>query len=169
MSDVKTYPDFDALCKAVGFTVITWAHIEIVLDASIGIVFQSCGGDQINPELPRTLKGKLSFMRKSLRRLATLKPFQEQGLALMDRISNMKQQRHDVVHGVAASLATSDGTFEFRRLDAKGTMHHIRSSSFDLKKFPEFSQALVGLGADMNDFCRALAEEYAGVPRQSPQ
>lgn len=162
MSDVKTYPDFDALCQAVGFTVITWAHVEQILDMLIAIVFQSCGGDQINPKIPRNLMSKLDFMRKSLRKLDVLQPFQDWGLDLMDRISNMKQQRHDLVHGVITSSAPSvDGIFEFRRLDAKETMHHIKQSDFDLKKFPALAKELVGLGTDMAQFCQTLLQESA--------
>jgi hypothetical protein len=132
MAKDDQYPDFDALCRAVGFTVLIWAHIEQILDAAIAVVFQNCGGNKINQQIPRNLKSKLVFMRKSLRKINVLEPFQEQGLALMDRISNMKQRRHDVVHGVVTSLTSADGSFEFRRLNVRNTMHHVESSDFDL-------------------------------------
>ena len=100
-------------------------------------------------------------MRKSLRKLDVLEPFQERGLALMDRISNMKRRRHDVVHGVITSLAPSNGVFEFRRLDTQETMHHVKSSGFDLNRFPDFAVELSDLGTDMVQFCQALAQEFA--------
>ena len=167
MSDHNQYPDFNALCQAVGFTVLTWAHIEQILDMSIAVVFQNCGGNEINPQIPRNLKSKLVFMRKCLRNLDVLGPFQEQGIDLMDRISNMKRRRHDVVHGVITSLAASDGVYEFRRLDTKEAMHHVKDSDFNLNKFPDFAKVLSDLGTDMVQFCQALAQEFAKPPRQS--
>jgi len=165
MTNDDQYPDFDALCQAVGFMVLTWAHVEQILDAAIAVVFQNCGGNKINQQIPRNLKSKLVFMRKSLRKISVLEPFQEQGLALMDRISNMKRQRHDVVHGVVTSRTSADGTFEFRRLNVKDTMHHVESSDFDLKKFPALARDLSDLGTDMVQFCQALAQEHVTPPR----
>jgi len=167
MSENNQYPDFDALCRAVGFTVLTWAHIEQLLDMSIAVVFQNCGGNEINAQIPRNLKSKLVFMRKSLRNLNLLSPFQEQGLDLMSQVSNMKRRRHDLVHGVVTSTSASDGIFEFRRLNAKDTMHHIENSGIDLKKFPDFAKDLVDLGASMAQFCQALVQEFAELPQQS--
>ena len=168
MPEEDQYPGFDELCKAVGFTVLSWSHIEIMLDASIAIIFQNCGGDRIYPQIPRNLKSKVIFMRKSLRQLEVLGKFQELGLELMDRISNMKSSRHDVAHGVPTSLATQDGVYQFRKLEAKETIHQIQTSGFDLKTFPDFARDLSRLGTDMVRFCQVLAEEYAGAPRQSP-
>ena len=166
MTNDDQYPDFDALCQAVGFTVLTWAHIEQILDFAIAVVFQNCGGNKINQQIPRNLKSKLVFMRKSLRKIHVLEPFQEQGLALMDRISDMKRRRHDVVHGVVTSLTSSDGKFEFRRLNVKDTMHHVESSDFDLKTFPALARDLSDLGTAMGQYCQALVQELVTPPRQ---
>ena len=166
MAEDNQYQNFDALCHAVGFTVLTWAHIEQLLDTAIAVVFQNCGGNKINQQIPRNLKSKLVFMRKSLRNLDVLDSFQDQGLALMDRISSMQRRRHDVVHGVITGLVSHDGIFEFRRLDAKDTMHHVESSNFDLKKFPALARDLSDLGTAMSQFCQALVQELVTPPRQ---
>ena len=47
----------EALYQAVGQTVVVWAMIEITLDTSIAVVFQKCGGDQINAKIPMPSKG----------------------------------------------------------------------------------------------------------------
>ena len=152
--------DLDELYRIVGYTVITWAMIEADLDKSIAVIHHCCGGKTISAALPRTLKGKIRYMRKALRQLSLLAPVKERGLDLMQQISDKKQQRHDLVHSVLTSAQASGGKFKFANLYAGQAMHQIREIEFDVSHFPEFSKEIQDLETDMIAFAQKLAEDY---------
>ena len=153
--------DLDSLFRVIGYTVTHWAMIEGTLDMSIAVVYHCCGGKDIEPKLPRTLKQKIQFMRKALRRLGSLAPLKSHGLDLMQQVSDMKRQRHDLVHSVITSVNAISGKFKFTSLDTKQAMHRIRETEFDINHFPKFSKEIQDLAVGMTAFAQKLAEDYA--------
>jgi len=158
-SDQET--DIEALYRAVGYTVVSWALIEQALDFCIEVVFHCCGGEKINAEIPRALKAKLRFMRKSLRQLEPLQPVKDRGLALMDETSALKPQRDNIVHAAVKGVKSASGIFEFSKLHAKQTTHYVEDVEFDLTRFPEFSREIERLETHMLGFAQTLVEDFA--------
>ena len=157
-------PEFYAYCHAVGFIVVTWAYIEHILDMTIAIIYQNCGGNIVQDELPRNLTRKIGFVKRALRKIDILEPHKAEGLALMSRIASLKQRRHDPVHGAITSLSAKDGVFNLKRLEAKGTMHEVHDVTFDLNQFPSFAKELTDLAKDLMQYCLALKEAYPRLP-----
>ncbi len=160
MRDEEQETSLDELYRIVGYTVTTWAMIEAALDMSIAVIYHCCGGKNISADLPRTLKNKIRFMRRSLRQLSPLAPLKAKGLVLLQRVSGMKRQRHDFVHSVLINVRAFDGKFKFTRLDAGQAMHKIRETEFDVSHFPKFSEEIQDLATDMTSFAQKLAEDY---------
>ena len=76
------------------------------MDSLNEIVLNYAGGDQIQKELPASLKPKIAFYKKA-HRLPAMASFQEEGLAIAAEVGAQKESRHDFVHGVMESKANS--------------------------------------------------------------
>jgi hypothetical protein len=94
-------PADEAFFAAVGHLTIAWAHVESGLDFAILIIYGRLGGDKIEPEMPRALQRKITYLRKAVNRMDQLAPFRPTFPSLADRIAEASEQRHDIVHGYA--------------------------------------------------------------------
>ena len=85
-----------------------WAKMEGALDSINHAIFYIGRGKQIEPEVPESLSRKLRFMRRAHSRLPELKPLQASADRIVDRVHDLKQRRHDMVHGIATRVPTGD-------------------------------------------------------------
>jgi hypothetical protein len=114
---------------AIGRLTISWGHLELGLDCMVDILYRGFNGNTIEPEIPRSLKRKITFLRSSWKR----QPIGADGingyLAFLDRVQTAAQTRHDIIHGVVIeqvegsgeavmfrAIRGRDGEFEKRRL-----------------------------------------------------
>jgi hypothetical protein len=68
--------------------------------------------------MPRQLARKIRFLRKCFTRLDGLSPFATEALAIVNRLDQLSDTRHFVVHGVLSGFdAEADETFYFRKID----------------------------------------------------
>jgi hypothetical protein len=54
---------------AIGRLTISWGHLELGLDAMVEILYRGCEGNLIEPEMPRNLQRKITFLRKAVKKL----------------------------------------------------------------------------------------------------
>lgn len=86
--------------------------LEMGLDGCNSIIFKRLGGSKLEHKLPRPLKQRLQFFRRCLNRIDALKSIQARGLACADRISALKQFRHNSIHGFMLDYDAETGTIE---------------------------------------------------------
>jgi hypothetical protein len=82
---------------ALGAVTLNFAALETTLDFTVGAIFS--GLDRMGEkEIPRSLDNKLGFLRKALKHPA-LGPVREAGNKVLDDVHNIKEERHDAIHG----------------------------------------------------------------------
>lgn len=102
--------------RLVGMLTVAWTAVEVTLDyANLLILTRSSTSEK---QLPVSLKPKIGLFKKSLD-LPEFKSFREEGLKLVERINQLKEVRHDVVHGYASAQVQA-GIRTFIRHSYKG-------------------------------------------------
>jgi hypothetical protein len=106
---VPTYtgPADEAFFSALGRLTISWAQIELGIDLTVTILHYSLNGQELEREMPWSLKRKLKYMRRCFNGLRIhgkafelLAPTIE---ALAGEIDAASEFRHDLLHGFALS------------------------------------------------------------------
>jgi hypothetical protein len=146
--------DFQDLCACIGFVVVTWAFAEQSLDRIVSVIYDQCGGSTITKNTPWSLKPKIDFLRQAFKQFVALQPYAEQGNEILDSLSALSQQRHNLVHGVVTRINLEDGIFPIEKFDYRNkTLEKIQ---FDPIAFPQLAQDLVDLGKTITLFDHAL-------------
>jgi hypothetical protein len=110
----------------IGYFVTTWARLEASLDFSNWIFLNLLsGGSGLAAQLPRSLDQKIALFRRAHEELTAMGPFRDEGLLLIGRINDLKERRHDIIHGRISS--SIDGmSMEVVRAHLKGLdMRHL--------------------------------------------
>lgn len=158
--------EFDALCTGIGYLVITWGLAEQCLDKAIETMFYRYGGVSLekDPQLPRSLKRKLSFCRKCFA-LESLSKFRAEGLEILERFDSLSKQRHDVIHSAITSHTPKDGLFNFRKIDYDNLFHVPRIVTLGPGGFLRLLEDLMDLGRDTSALYGKLADNALQRPR----
>ena len=99
----------EGLFAAIGRLTISWAHLEFSLDCIVEIIHWGFGGKDIEPEIPRALQRKISYLRAAFKQIP-LPPDAAQGYQnLFDQIEAAAQTRHDVIHGIIIEQVERSG------------------------------------------------------------
>ncbi|MGJ0503280.1 MAG: hypothetical protein ACR65X_05925 [Methylocystis sp.] len=103
-----TSTEDEALFSAIGRLVISWAHLEAGLQATIEIVHFSLEGAHHEQILPRALNKKLAYLRRAITRIAG-DEIADPWLAFFDDVARESDQRHDIIHGFIIQHAEATG------------------------------------------------------------
>jgi len=91
----------DEFYLEVGKLTAGWAQVEIPLEFITGILFMFAGGTKrLAKRLPRALDQKIQFCRGCLAELPQLGPFREGLTMILDRVEELSEHRHRIVHGI---------------------------------------------------------------------
>ena len=74
----------------------------------------------------------------------------------------LSQHRHDLVHGVVASINSINGTFPIDKLDYQGQENIMRRIDVDPTTFDDLAKKLVDIGRDLTAFGTTLAQRFQG-------
>jgi hypothetical protein len=107
----------DIIMRSVGALTLAWAQVETILDYCNGVLIMHEKSPE--SELPKSLRPKIGFFRKSFDRIPELSPFRERVTALVSELNRLKTIRHDIVHGVALERMPV-GTHKVLRIDYQG-------------------------------------------------
>jgi hypothetical protein len=120
------------MLAATGAFFMSWSMLELGLDFCATMVFHHFGGNECGGAAPRSLKRKIALIRKCLQRSEDLTPYRSQFAALLGRVGNITEFRHQITHGVSSSMG-GDDTFTFVRLihDDQG-LHTASVQTFTL-------------------------------------
>jgi hypothetical protein len=94
---------------AIGRLTISWGHLELGLDCMVEILYRGFGGNTIYPEMPRQLQRKITFLRKSFRKLPIGEEAIQGYLKFLDQVETAAQTRHDIIHGIVIEQAEHSG------------------------------------------------------------
>jgi hypothetical protein len=156
------------LYDAIGFIVTAWSYIEQSLDACIAIAFSFPGATAIDKSPPINTKRKVQFMRQALDQLPQLAPFKNVGLPILERVMNIKDYRHELVHSVLQKPTPENGVYSYMMLKVRPDGHHQKHWKFDLKAFPTKRQTLEVLATDLLAFSQHMIGDLVGTAQRAP-
>jgi len=147
---------------AVGQLVVSWAFVEQVLDMCIAVVYQSLDCKYIGPEIPRSTKRKVEFLKTAIKTHRKLARFQTD-LALLSSALTLADARHTVVHGVISEYDDKKGAITFVMLDAKPQIHHEMRRTVTFKSLLDAGGQCQSLTVSLHDLVKRLIK--ALVPK----
>ncbi len=156
------------LYAVIGETVANWSIIETALGSWVAIIYQAAGGNRHAKVIPLALGRRMTFLRLCFNKITALQPFATDGRALLDRIGNIKDTRHMLVHGVVSNYSPDNHEFLFVRLDLDKaeTMQVIKELSISAAKMLNDSGEAMAIATDCLIFAerllQALVPEYKG-------
>lgn len=89
----------DILIQQIGLLTMGWQQLELALDACVRLIHHNGGADAIQRDLPVSLKVKIPYLRKAMRRIPALVPCAAEANAIADEVQRIKHTRHDCIHG----------------------------------------------------------------------
>ena len=141
---------------------LSWAWVETSLAMIIGLIIEYNGPIDGCAEAPVSLKKKLQFFRKSLRSIEALKPFQERGTILAERIGHLGSSRNNLVHG--ASWQIHEGSFHALGLKAAGAQYAPQNHTFNVDDTIALNVEIGALSDDITIFMVDVARMFEGSP-----
>ncbi len=112
----------DRFLQAVGGLTLSWGTIETTLDFCHAIITHHFDGQEIEPEIQRSLERKLKFIKRGLSHPG-LKSVQKRGVKLVDALLVERLDRHRIVHGGLGPRGTPDNV-EFIRVEYTPKFHN---------------------------------------------
>ncbi len=145
--------------QIVGMFVGCWARLEMSLDYSNWIILNVVpGGGALASELPRSLGQKIELFRKAHADLSLLADFKIDAAGILRRIQDLKEHRHDLIHGRGTEIL--DGrSVSYVRLHLKGADFQHLSKTYTTKQ-------LLALGRRANDLQLAAAQHMGRLNRR---
>jgi hypothetical protein len=137
----------------VGMVTISWAFLEMGLDLGNELIMAHAGGDAIQAALPVSLNPKIKFIRKAFQNLPKLEPFRKEALSIVDGVSNLKEQRHDMVHGFTSEYLPRAAR-EISRIRYLGNTLSFETRTYSITEVMQLNVAIVDLAK------RAIALAY---------
>jgi len=155
----------DEFYLEVGKLTAGWAQVEIPLEFITGILFMFAGGTKrLAKRLPRALDQKIQFCRGCLAELPQLRPFREGLTMILDRVEELSEHRHRIVHGIVDNFTPVPlGMIIIRKLEYGNLEHRFTEHRTSLRYMRELRKDIVALGAATNKAAQALGQ-LAGVP-----
>jgi hypothetical protein len=137
------------------------AQVEIPLDFITGVFFTLAGGTK---RLPRPMDRKLSFCRRCLAEIPQLAPFREGMSSILDRVEELSDHRHRIVHGIVDnSTPVPTGVMIIRKLEYGTLEHRVSEHRTSLREISELTTEIVALGAATNKAANWLCGSF-GLP-----
>ena len=103
----------DNLFCAVGQIAIYWSMVENSMHNCIFIIYHKCGGKSIAScgKMRKELSHRIRCWEKFFNELPILHLFKIDGLSLLKRINSLKNDGHNMIHGVFSGIYGN--TFKF--------------------------------------------------------
>ena len=141
--------DLKQLYCAIGKAIVTWSIVERFLDMCILIIYHSYALTLPDlKEIPHSLTNKTKFVKKALKDSNVLLPFSDEGRKLMNRINVLKNDRHNLSHGMLLDIYTD--SFDIQKFEYK-------KHTYDDKKIPIKIKDCLHLGNKFLDLANELA------------
>lgn len=124
---MELLPGEDAeFLAALGRFTVRFAAAEACLDICNTIIFNYCGGDSVQPEIPRSLERKIAYFndcQKTCKLASADKGFGDWATDIIREFSSIRSDRHFLIHGMGWQLL-KDGKITIAKLEYEKT--HLR-------------------------------------------
>lgn len=156
---------YRALYTAVGQMTIRWAGLELVLDDLVRNIFPI--SEASDTEIPRSLKRKVNFLKRTMDTTPRLAPFWEDGRALARRIKKGSEDRNWIIHGVVADVAhfEATGDLTLNRVTYQETNIAVDTKTFTVKEIDGFTVQFHVLMNELARFQDAVLEHLDKTDR----
>jgi hypothetical protein len=131
----------EPLFSALGKIVYAWNYVEFYIDSCIVIIWHNYGGNSLPKwkQIPRSLNNKIASLRDALE-IDKLAFLQHDGSILMDRIEQLSDKRHKMIHSWFKH-ANKD-SFDFSKFDYKDG-HNIIDINFTIDKYLQYGNNMM--------------------------
>ena len=155
----------DEFYLEVGKLTVAWAQVEIPLDFITGIFFMFAGGTKrLARRLRRPLDQKLTFCRRCLGEVPQLGPFREGLVVTLDRVEQLSDHRHRIIHGLVDTFTpVPPGVIIIRKIEYGNLEHEFSEHRTSLEEIRELTKDIVALGAATIKVAQWLGR-FEGVP-----
>jgi len=134
-----------------------WAYLELSLDQTVAIIYHKYGGNKIDKEIPASLKRKVNFLKSSLRKRAELAPFKDDGIAILLRVTSLKQERHSAIHG-ALLRSREINKYLFTSCEYEPTIHKTKERHISIQDLLQIGDEIKNLSLDSASFAKLLLD-----------
>ena len=149
-----------ALYVVVGRIVVSWAYLEMAVDQCVIIAHKGCGGNNIEQDIPKTLKQKIKFLKKSFSELKSLSKFKDEGLALTSRVADFAEERHRLAHGAFVGIDPKIGSYKFVKLDYNKTTFKALTSRRTFLELDQIGKQILDLSAEYAAISNRMALNF---------
>lgn len=151
--DPETFMSIDFVYQ-VGLLTLGWSMVEYGLDAAIEeVIRHHDGAAAIQSDVPVSLKAKVAYLKKAMK-LPSLADVRECGLAFIAECMELKDLRHDMVHGIVGGSEWPI-TYKFLRYEYRGSSLKPLAFTYTMKDLKAMTR-LIGSLADRLSFFNDL-------------
>lgn len=153
------------LAMAIGGMILSWGTVEVSLNISIAVLFNSAGGKHHadKNEVPVAMGRKLKFLRLCFKKIEALVSFRNDGLALCQRAGLLADKRNDIIHGYVSEYDSKTEKFTFTTLGSDKDVPLIKGQpKYTIHEIMEIGGACITLGSDFADFAKRLTNKFVG-------
>lgn len=129
----------DDYLKALGAVTVHWATLESALDFLAIITFAEYGKHPRHRELPRSTKRKIEYLRDYAKQ-PLMNEWKDELLELASSVANLKEERHDAVHGCV--VESEEGSAKVLRLLHRAAKHEYTDRHFTVEELWELAACL---------------------------
>lgn len=148
----KDFESLQPLFCALGKIVYVWSNIESSLDFYIALIFFYFDRKNIaeKNEVPRSLKMKIKFLKKSFRNIPQLSSLTDYALVIIEQISSLSKKRHSVIHGVLCGM--NPDAYKFSKLDISKEFCNISldNITYTINDLRQLGNEMMGLLIELN-------------------
>lgn len=165
---MKTYtsPEDEEFFAAIGRLTLTWGHLEFAIDCMVHVLHSRPDAKQIEPEMPRSLQRKISFLRATISQLPLDKQTAQKWLRLLDNIQSAAQKRHDIIHGFVIEQKERSGEAQFVRLFRKGKITKSRRHTANTQSILKAANQASKLASTLFRWVDAALDLFYEPPQQ---
>lgn len=150
--------------ELIGWVTVSWALLEMSLDLTNETIMLDGGGSIIQKELPASLNRKVSFFRKACQTIPALAEFREEAERIADVILDLKEKRHDLIHGFAAMCSDDILSHQLQRFRYEGQRLGVRNVSYTHHDLMTLSQEINKLARETTTLGAAIGRKLNPHP-----
>jgi hypothetical protein len=150
--------EIDQLCCAIGHVVVQWGFVEHNLTLCQAWIYSNYGGKKIlkEPKMEKFSRKQIKFMCKCFNKLDSLAHFKDEGLALLDRVTSLINERDAIIHSTFGGIYKN--SFNFIKFDfSKPQNIYVAKLNRTINSILETRKKIELLAADIGRFGLRLA------------
>lgn len=162
---IKSIPG-TAFMYAVGLATTRWAILESIIDLIISLTYSELGGHPKHPKIPRVLSSKVTYLR-DMAEWDEFPHWRDRLVELADRVDDLKERRHDIVHGVVLGEPSYTDMKLFRIIYEKTHLRAPEDLKIRIADVAKLSDDTTSLGKDFTTLALELHARFEEVRNEA--